>query len=99
MARPLAAGPLSLVPPAMGRPQPGVQRLVVFLPGTSPAEAFDALARLDARATWVDPAGGVWAVVFERSPSAVALWRAGGVLAAGTGLALGCIGQTTLALP
>jgi len=83
----VAAGAASLLP--LSRPPAG--SVVVFAPGIPPAHAYQALARLDARVRWVDPAGSVWSVEWSGTPGAWQLLREGALLAGGSPLAFGCI--------
>lgn len=85
----LLAGPLAALP--VGNAD---QVLVVFAPGTAGAQAFDALARLDARVLWARD--GVWAVQMTQPRRA---WRllADGALLVGQGPFAGCLGATRLA--
>lgn len=88
----MASGTWALAP----RPVPASGALVLFAPGVSGSHAFAALAKLDARVRWVDPAGAVWAVEWTQPPSAWALLREGALLASGTGLGLGCVSSTVM---
>lgn len=65
------------------------ETLVVFGPHTPAAQAFDALSRADARVTWTDGSGGVWAV---RLPAARhRLYAEGAWLVTRSPVALGCV--------
>jgi uncharacterized membrane protein len=66
--------------------------VIVFAPSISAAQAFDALARLDARVGWVDTSGGVWSVRWAQPPSTIRLVTEGAILVSGSPLAFGCIG-------
>jgi len=81
----LAAGVWAAWPPPAG-----TQVLVLFAPGTRPAQAFDALARMDARTVWVDRSGTLWAVQLARPQDAQALYARGALLVSNSAVALGC---------
>lgn len=83
----LVAGPLAALPSG-----PTDQVTVLFAPGVTPANAFNALARLDARVLWVDRAGGMWAVALPDPSKAWALYREGAMLVSRSGAAFGCLG-------
>jgi uncharacterized membrane protein len=85
----LVAGPIAALP----RDQGG-QVTVLFSPGVAPGQAFNALARLDARVLWVDRAGGTWAVSMDNPSAAWALYREGAMLVSRSGAAFGCLGWT-----
>jgi uncharacterized membrane protein len=82
----LVAGPLALWPaPASD------QVVVVFSPGVPPAQAFNALARHDARVLWADGAGGVWAVQMADTGRAWRLYADGALWVGGGAMAMGCL--------
>jgi len=54
----VVAGPMAALPSAM----PDGQAVVLFAPGMTGAQAFNALADVDARVLWADRSGGVWGV-------------------------------------
>lgn len=82
----LLAGPIAALPAGDAD-----QVTVLFAPGISPAEAFNALARLDARVLWVDKAGGMWAVSLPEDAPAWSLYREGALLVSRSAVALGCL--------
>lgn len=88
----LVAGPLAALPSG-----PTDQVTVLFAPGVSPAQAFNALARLDARVLWVDRSGGMWAVSLPDPKAAWSLYRNGAMLVSQSGMAFGCFGWTQAA--
>lgn len=63
---------------------------VVFAPGTTPAQVFDALDASGARLLWTDRPMGVVLVAVPREKR-WSLYRHGAVLVSGTGLPAGCI--------
>ncbi len=71
-------------------PPAGTQVLVLFAPGTRPAQAFDALARVDARTVWVDRSGTLWAVQVARPADARLLYARGALLVSSSAVGLGC---------
>lgn len=83
----LIAGPVAALP--SGEQD---QAVVLFTPGITPAEAFNALARQDARVLWADAAGGTWVVRLSPSHSASALYREGAMLVGRSAAAWGCVG-------
>lgn len=82
----LVAGPLAALPGKGGTDQVAV----LFAPGVTPGEAFNALARMDARVLWVDRSGGLWAVSLPAGASGWPLYREGAVLVSQSAMALGC---------
>ena len=68
---------------------PEEETLVVFGPHIPAAQAFDALSRADARVTWSDGAGGVWAVRLPATPHR--LYADGAWLVTRSPVALGCV--------
>ncbi|WP_225784178.1 DUF2243 domain-containing protein [Xenophilus sp. Marseille-Q4582] len=85
----LGAGGWAALPPADAG-----QTLVVFAPGVSAAQAFQALAQADARVIGSDAAGGVWAVALPPEARAASLYRAGALWVGPSGLSLGCASWT-----
>jgi uncharacterized membrane protein len=81
----LACGPLAALPAAEGGPV-----MVLFAPGVSPAAAFGALARADARVLWVDRSGGLWAVAMDGPGRRRQLYRSGALLVGNSAVAFGC---------
>lgn len=82
----LVAGPVAAVPPG---DQDEV--MVLFAPGVSPAAAFDALARAEARVLWVDRSGGLWAVKLQDPQRSWGLYREGALIVSNSAIALGCV--------
>jgi uncharacterized membrane protein len=85
------AGIAAGMPPAT--PQADI---VLFRPGTSARQVFEALDAVDARILWADRSGGVWAVRFgkpvsARTAQAATLLRHGALLVSGQVLPLGCL--------
>ena len=70
------------------------QVVVVFSPGVSAGQAFDALAALDARVMWVDGAGGTWAVRMDDPGRAWRLYGRGALLVSQGVVSLGCVSWT-----
>lgn len=71
--------------------------LVVFAPGVSGHQAFNALASVDARVLWVDGSAGLWAVRMENPRAAFDLYRQGALLVSSAGvLSFGCLPWTVL---
>jgi len=88
----LVAGPLAALPADDGGPF-----VVVFAPGVPAAQAFNALARLDARVLWADRSGGVWAVQMAEPRQAWRLYGGGALLVGAGAGAAGCLGWTRTA--
>jgi uncharacterized membrane protein len=86
----LIAGPIAAVPAASDP----TQIVVLFAPGVSSNQAFNALARVDARVLWVDRWGGMWAVKMDNPSAAWQLYRTGAMLVSNTGFSLGCFSWT-----
>lgn len=82
----LVAGPMAALPTGATD-----QVTVLFAPGVTPGQAFNALARVDARVLWVDRSGGLWAVSMSRPSAALALYRDGALLVSQSGAAMGCL--------
>jgi hypothetical protein len=72
--------------------------IVVFRPGVSSAQAFNALALLDARVMWVDPSGALWAVRMVQPQQARQLYGHGALLVSNSVLAVGCASWTRAAM-
>lgn len=81
------AGPLAAWPVGSDTSQV----VVLFGPGRPSGQAFDALARLDARVVWVDRSGALWAVKMDRPQAAWRLYGHGAIWVSTTGPALGCL--------
>jgi uncharacterized membrane protein len=90
----LVAGPLAALP--VGNND---QVTVLFAPGVTPAQAFNALARVDARVLWVDRSGGMWAVRMDNPSAARSLYRDGALLVSRSSAALGCLNWIRVAAP
>jgi uncharacterized membrane protein len=84
----LAAGIVAALPMR----DAGDDVLVVFAPSTRPAWAWDALAKADARVSWVDASGTVWAVRLPQREEADALYGAGAWWVGTSRIAAGCLG-------
>jgi uncharacterized membrane protein len=82
----LAAGPLAALPAGSN----GDQVMVLFAPGVSSGDAFQALAEADARVLWVDRSGGLWAVTIREPRAAWRLYRHGALLVSNSAVGLGC---------
>jgi uncharacterized membrane protein len=81
----VAAGGAALWPPADGE-----EVMVLFAPGTHPAAALGAIGQVDARVTWVDGSGSLWAVRLARPGDARALYARGAWLVGNAPVGLGC---------
>lgn len=86
----LVAGPLAAWPAASDP----TQVVVLFAPGVSSSEAFNALAAVDARVVWVDGSGGLWAVRLDDPVRAWQLYGRGAMLVSNSGFSLGCLSWT-----
>jgi uncharacterized membrane protein len=86
----LLAGPIALWPDGSQTRQ----TMVLFAPGVSSAQAFNALAEVDARVVWVDRHGGLWAVKMQEPAAAWRLYRSGAMWVSNSGLAFGCLAWT-----
>ncbi len=86
----IVAGPLAALPAA----DAGGQTLVMFAPGVSPGQAFQALADADARVVWVDASGGLWAVTLSGRSDVWRLYQRGALLVSGSAVSLGCFSWT-----
>lgn len=84
----LVAGTLALMPPFVGA---DTATLVVFRPGTTPAQAMSAVLAADGRLVWADSTDSVFAIELPPGASRMALYRGGALLVSDTiGLA-GCL--------
>ena len=64
---------------------------VVFAPGVTPAQIWDAFTETDARVAWVDPEMSVF--VIDVAPNnRLSFYRRGAMLVSGAGLPSGCFG-------
>jgi uncharacterized membrane protein len=82
----LVAGPVALLPSGGDSDE----LMVLFAPGVRSADAFNALARVDARVLWVDGSGGLWAVKLPRPDLARSLYAEGALLVGNAPVSLGC---------
>lgn len=82
----LIAGLVATLPPPNG-----TTVMVLFKPGTTPAEVFAALDAVDGRMVWSDPSGGLWA--FDLGPDADPnrLYRYGALLVSSGMLPASCL--------
>ena len=87
----VVAGPFAALPTAADP----TQVVVLFAPGVSSGQAFNALAAVDARVVWVDRFGGLWAVRLDDPNRAWRLYRSGAMLVSNTAFSLGCISAMT----
>lgn len=69
----------------------GGDALVVFSPGVTSAQAFNAIGRINGKVVWADSAGAVWAVKLDAPEHARALYRSGALLVSHSAIALGCL--------
>lgn len=83
------AGPLAALP----SPDDGTV-MVVFRPGTTPAEAIAGLAATDGRLVWSDATGTVWAIDMTGGGDAGAFYSHGALLVSGAILPTGCLDWT-----
>lgn len=81
----LVAGPIAAIPPADSD-----QTLVVFAPGVSAAQAFNALGSIDAQVVWSDSSGGVWIIRQDNATSRRKLYLQGALLVSGSSIGAGC---------
>ena len=86
------AGGLAGLAPASGNND---DTLVVFRPRVTPAQAFNAIGRINGKVVWADSAGSVWAVKLDAPQvDAGALYRSGALLVSQSStfaFGLGCI--------
>lgn len=81
----IVAGALAALPP------PGVTSyMVLFAPGTTPAQAIAALDHVDGRLMWSDPSGQLWAVDLGTGGKPAELYRHGAMLVSNSLLPVGC---------
>jgi uncharacterized membrane protein len=85
----LVAGPVAALPA-----QDTGELMVMFGPGTSSSQAFNTLAKLDARVMWVDASGALWAVRMAEPKRAGELYAQGAWLVSNSVLAMGCFTWT-----
>ncbi|MDB5474025.1 MAG: Conserved rane protein of unknown function [Devosia sp.] len=73
-------------------PAPGDNAVVVlFRPGTTPAQAMAALQRLDGALLWTDPSGQVWAIDLPSGADPIELYRHGAMLVSNSIVPAGCL--------
>ncbi len=89
LAATLTAGPLAALPPS-GQSQV----TVLFSPGTSELEAFDAIAAVDGKIIASDASGQMWAVDMPADGNPLGLYRHGALLVSNSALPLGCFNWT-----
>lgn len=65
--------------------------VVVFLPGTTPAAAHDAISSIDGRLLWTDSSDQIWAIDVPPGTSGASLYGRGAMLVSGTLLSQGCL--------
>lgn len=82
-----ASGAWATLPPGRATEQV----LVVFAPGVTAGQAFNALARSDARILWSDEGGGVWAVTMSSAANLWQLHASGALWVSRSAVSLGCI--------
>jgi len=82
----LMAGPIAALP----APSDSTQMVVLFAPGVSSGQAFNALAKVGARVVWVDRFGGMWAVQMDDPDRAWQLYKNGAMLVSNARFSLGC---------
>jgi uncharacterized membrane protein len=82
----LIAGPASLLP-AQGEQT----TMVLFRPGMSQAEAFDAIQAVDGRLLWSDPSGQLWAVDLSSGSDPSTLYFYGAMLVSNSIVPAGCL--------
>jgi len=70
------------------------QRVVLFAPGISTRDAFNALASVDARVLWVDRSGGTWVIKTDAPSNASKLYGRGAMLVSSAVLPMGCLSWT-----
>lgn len=72
-------------------PPPGVTSyMVLFKPGTTPAQAIAALDQVDGRLMWSDRSGQLWAVDLGKEGRPAELYRHGAMLVSNSLLPVGC---------
>ncbi|MDB5930485.1 MAG: hypothetical protein JWR60_2192 [Polaromonas sp.] len=80
---------------------PGVSQdaVVVFRPGVSPAQAFNAIGQVNGKVMWADGGGAVWAIKLDRPEDGQALYRRGALLVSNSGFSLGCVSWSSWPKP
>ncbi|NYZ15120.1 DUF2243 domain-containing protein [Azospirillum sp. RWY-5-1] len=90
----LIAGPVAALPP------PGVTTvMVLFKPGTTLPDVFDAVAAVDGRTIWQDPSGQLWAIDLGVAGDPMRLYRHGAMLVSNSLLPVGCLAWFTIPRP
>jgi len=82
----IVAAPIAALPPTDSD-----ELMVLFAPGVSSVAAFEALAKIDARVTWVDASGSLWSVRMSDPGSARSLYGQGALLVSNSAIGLGCV--------
>ena len=82
-----AAGWQAALAPAAGSDD----ALVVFRPGVTSAQAFNAIGRINGKVVRTDSAGAVWAIKLDAPENARALYRSGALLVSPSAIAMGCL--------
>jgi uncharacterized membrane protein len=77
----------SLPPPDLD----GTPTVVVFAPGTTPAEAHSAMASVKGRLVWSDASDQVWAIDVPPGTSTAPLYARGALLVSNSAVPLGCL--------
>lgn len=72
------------------RPPADTAVMVLFRPGTDAVGVFAAAAATDARVTWSDASGQLWALELPEGTSPFALYRHGAIFVGGTGVSGAC---------
>lgn len=100
----VAAASLALLVGAAGwqaalGPAPGSDdALVVFRPGMTSAQAFNAIGRINGKVVWTDSAGAVWAIKLDAPENARALYRSGALLVSRSAISMGCLSWSRTAM-
>lgn len=81
-------GSVALLPPSKGT---DVATVVVFLPGTTPAQAMSATLSAGGSLIWSDSNDGVWAISLPDDADRLGLYRSGALLVSDTLLPVGCL--------
>ena len=89
-----AAGWQAALAPAAG----SGDAVVVFRPGVTAAQAFNAIGRINGQVVWTDNAGAVWAIKLDTPENARALYRSGALLVSHSAITLGCLSWSRAAV-
>lgn len=84
----IVSGLAAALPPGVSSQQDTV---VVFRPGITAVQAFNAIGGINGRVMWADGAGAVWAIKLDRPAQARTLYRSGALLVSNSVLSLGCL--------